>query len=65
MTTKNYAVRNNRNTYNYGTFEYKNDAEQRARELNRDAKQADGIMPFYVEEIEDTSNSQLNEGATR
>lgn len=47
-----YAVKNNRNTYNYGTFEYKNDAEQRARELNKDAKQNEGIKPFYVEEIE-------------
>ena len=52
MNTKDYAVRNNRNTYNYGTFAHKDEAEQRARELNKDAKENEGIMPFYVEEIE-------------
>ena len=55
-TKKHYIVRNSFNFYNYGDFEYKDDAEKMVNKFNEDSLKEDNIAPFYVEEIEIKEN---------
>jgi len=51
-----YGVRNVYNSYNYGDFEYKADADKTAEEFNKDSLKEENTEPFYVKEIEQVIN---------